>query len=83
MIRVAHFIAKNVGKGGISWDLAQICSCTILITRCLVMLGAVAVFLIRDPDSVRSVYPYPDQDSESGSMRAKFTHQKKLRNFMF
>ncbi len=45
--------------------------------------GAVAVFLIRDPDLVRSVYPYPDQDSESGSMRAKLTHQKKLRNFMF
>ncbi len=40
-----------------------------------------------DPDSIRSVDPTPNPDSEfgSGSRRAKVTHtnRKKLRNFMF
>jgi hypothetical protein len=32
-----------------------------------------------DPDSIRSMDPYPDPDSESGTRRAKMTHKKNLR----
>jgi hypothetical protein len=40
---------------------------------------------VLDSDSIRSVEPYPDLESGSGSTRAKMTHKnrKKLRNFMF
>jgi hypothetical protein len=30
-----------------------------------------------DPDLIRSVYPYPDMDSESGFRRAKMTHKNR------
>jgi hypothetical protein len=38
-----------------------------------------------DPDSIRSVDPYPYSESGSGSRRLKITNKngKKLRNFMF
>jgi hypothetical protein len=38
-----------------------------------------------DPGSIRSVDPYPESESGSGSRRAKIIHiyRKKLRNFMF
>jgi 20S proteasome alpha/beta subunit len=38
-----------------------------------------------DPDSIRSVDPYPDSESRSGSRREKMTHKSrtKLRHFMW
>jgi hypothetical protein len=49
-------------------------STSILVSTEMKQKGIPVVYSVPDPDSIRSVDPYPDLEYESGSKRAKMTH---------